>query len=610
MNESSNVSYTANNQSILNNYADKVSNKINVEPKYEPSYIWSVVSPYIPTWKDAGKGFGEAVSLTYGSGWSNKTIEFVVGKIFQGELKSVSRWSIEGLRQSIAGSAQKTFAEVAKVTITPKALPFITALSGIGGQLAMAGVVTLVGYVYNSYHPNQRAALGELSLDQLFTVDPETNCLRDAFGRLLTEKDMAAMFKASAKYTLIAELIKLCQEMDKFPEDDFQEASKELLENLVKNYCIERSDGSKVFPDGHIITQKDEDIINNGIEILLRVNLANEKKDIKKLVKLLSKHSILPMQDLKGSDLKSNEIIISAKKMPAVFKDEEDWKNFIIRGNDGSFYLYQDFGNKKRGQIIPALEMEKIFKQLAKIELIKEFEREQAMEGLIEDPSKHSILAHKLNQWDKEAIKEFLKKFLIQRESDQALVYFDGTVLGEEEAQDLLQKFALIPPTRKEKNREEKIASLIGQIGGHMPKDLFNQFIIECKDGQFVTRDGKLLSSDEVKFIQNELLKAEQGLEIEENSKIDINSKPEIEKKFQIIDDYIQDDLIKNGCININEGPAIEIELKPAIELENDQDVELQVMEVEDEQEIEEDVENEPEVEVASQQGKDARPNT
>jgi hypothetical protein len=309
----------------------------------------------------------------------------------------------------------------------------------------------------------------------------------------------------------------------------------------------------------------------------------------------------------KGSDLNSKEIFISAKKMPAVFPEGEDeWKNFIMCGKDGSFYLYKDCGNKKRGQIVPDSEMEKIFKQLAKIELINEFNQKKNLDGLMEDPSKHSILAHKLNQLDKEAIKEFLKKFVILRESDQALVYLNGTVLSNEEAQELLQKFALIPSTLKEKAREEKIEAMIKQIGSNIPKDLFNLFIFKCSDGQFVTRDGKLLSNEEVKLIFAELSKAESCIEMNEDyPKIEINLKPEFEIKFdQIIDDYIHDDLIKNGCISNNDGPEIEIKFKSVKELKNDQEIELQEkQEVQQEVEVEVEVEvqNEPEVEIRSE---------
>lgn len=278
------------------------------------------------------------------------------------------------------------------------------------------------------------------------------------------------------------------------------------------------------------------------------------------------------MQVFKGSDL-NNEIIISAKKMPAVFPEgDEEWKNFIMQGSDGCFYFYQDCGDKKRGQIVSDSEMEKIFYQLAKIEMIKEFQREQALEGLMEDPTKHSILAQKLNQLDKEAIRDFLKKFLIFRESDQALVYLDGTLLSDEEAQALIQKFALIPPTRKENTREEKIAAMIEQISSHMPKDLSNQIIIECKDGQFVTRDGKFLSNEEVKIIRDKLSFAERVMEMNEDQ-----PQPGFEIKFnQIIDIkddyYTYADLIKKGCLKIVEGPEI-FEL---IEVKNEQEVELQ----------------------------------
>lgn len=499
------VEYTANNRTVLKNYADKIARRFDVQPKEETNYLYSKISQYLPTWESAGKKIGESIGATHGQDWTNGTIDFVVEKIFQDKAKQASLWSLQGLKQRITGAAQKTVAETLKLTITPKALPVLTAFSGVAGQIALPLVVSLVSFAYKKamHDPEALKKLSPLSLDELFTVDLETNQLRDGFGNLLTSEDMLDIYHGTAKHALIGKLIQLCQEIDQNPND-----AKSLLQVLVNTYLIHRIDGKNVFPDGAPVTDADKAIIEEGINTLARNNPYKKKNKIRCFIKLLSKHSILPFEKLSLSNMDQG----GAKKMGTIFSDGEEWKNFIVRGVDGCYVVYNDCGDKKRGEIISHDEMRGILKDADRIEKVKAFEHKTELERLMLDPSQHAVLVQKLRLMDAESVRDFLKNYLVQREADEALVYLDGTLLEEKEKANLLKNLNAIPPRNNLKEREDFIRGLVKQVGGHIPKDLVNQYVISCQDGHCVLKDGSKIENEEADAIRAEFKRCEEAI--------------------------------------------------------------------------------------------------
>src|ERR1700730_18106149 len=114
------------------------------------------------------------------------TIDLVVRLFFQSQTQPASFWSWNGIKSLFFGATQVTFAETLKMTLTPKVLPYISLISGTMTAVALPTVICLVSLVYQKamFDPRKLQQLSNLSLDQLFTIDPETGRLRDAFGRL------------------------------------------------------------------------------------------------------------------------------------------------------------------------------------------------------------------------------------------------------------------------------------------------------------------------------------------------------------------------------------------------------------------------------------------
>ncbi|MBA2367551.1 MAG: hypothetical protein H0V82_00825 [Candidatus Protochlamydia sp.] len=498
------VEFTANNRIVLKNYADKIAKKFDVQPKAEPNFFYSKISQYLPTWESTGKKIGESIALTHGQDWTNGTIDFVVEKVFQDKAKQASLWSLEGVKQRITGAAQTTLAESLKLSITPKVLPVLTVFSGVGGQIALPLVVSLIGFAYKKamHDPEAMKKLSPLSLDELFSVDPETNQLRDGFGNLMTSEDMMDIYHGTAKHALIGKIIQLCQEIDQNPKE-----AKSLLQVLVNTYLIHRNDGQNVFPDGTAVTDEDRAIIEEGINTLARNNPSKKKNKIRCFIKLLSKHSILPFENLSLSNRNEE----GAKKMGTIFSNEEEWKNYILRSEDGCYVVYKDCGDKKRGELISHSEMKGILKDADRIEKVRAFEHKNELEKLMLDPSQLSVLVHKLRLMDAESVRDFLKNYLVQREADDALVYLDGTLLEEKEKTKLLKNLNAIPPRNNLKEREDFIRGLIQQIGGHIPKDLVNQYVISCQDGHCVLKDGSEIENEEADAIRAEFQKYEEA---------------------------------------------------------------------------------------------------
>ncbi|MBA2367529.1 MAG: hypothetical protein H0V82_00715 [Candidatus Protochlamydia sp.] len=453
------TNYTAQNQTVLLKYSEQIAKDFNVQPKEESSGLWNLVSSYFPTFGETGRSIGQNLALTYGQEWSNKTIDLVVGKIFQEEVKKIPAWSWEALKHRVSGAAQQSLSQGLQLAITPKALPILTIFSGVTGQITLPLVVNLVSFVYQKTLGNPEVVnkLGELPLEQLFSIDPETHRLRDGAGHLMTYQEMRMIFEGTAEYNLIGKLIELCHVIDKKPDEEIESTAKNLIKTLVKTYCIKRSDGSVAFPDGSVRTAEEKQTIKDGIAKLAMKNYRHDNKEIEALVRVLARHSIAPFENLSLADLNQ---LGSSKKMASVFTDENDeWKNNIIRGSDGQYFVLVDCGNKKRGDIVSADEMEQILWEAEGIKNQLKHARKLECQALIKDPSQYSVLVEKLNQVDASEVKEFLSEYLVKRELDGAMFHLDGTSVQDPDV--LIKKLDDIPKRSQLKERTKVIEDLV-----------------------------------------------------------------------------------------------------------------------------------------------------
>ncbi|WP_068470212.1 hypothetical protein [Candidatus Protochlamydia phocaeensis] len=506
------TTYTANNQAILRQYGEKITQCLNNNKTDEKSNsIWNSIYSYFPTSQSTGKMVGEHLALTYGSQWSNSAIDTVVSKFFQQEIVPVSTWSLAGLKQLVSGATQKTLSETLKLSVTPKALPYITLLTGVTGQVGLPVLVSLVSFAYQRTlgSPEKAKQLEVLSLNQLFTVDAETGRLRDAFGRLLTEEDMRDIFTGAAEYDLVCKLIQLNQEIDKKPEEEIESSAKDMLKTLTKAYRIKREDGVVVFPDGQLRTAEDKKILLDGINILRRVNPRFKTEEIHKLIQLLAGHSLLPIEKLTSEDAATiGQTNVTPKRMPTVFPEgEQEWKNYIVRSTDGCYFLSREVGGKAKGTIIPPEEMKKIFVELDRREFLLASSKTQKLSLLMGQADSHPALIEQLNQMNKEEIRAFFNAYIVQRLDNQELVYPNGTRMSKEDEQAFKQALSLLPSRNLPEKRKEKLESLVTLIAKHMPKekDAMNLPLIACEDGLFVNRAGYIFQPEEAKLVLDQL---------------------------------------------------------------------------------------------------------
>jgi hypothetical protein len=362
--------HTYENQAVLREYGEKIANRFGKQaPLVQKSSLWDRICGYFPTSQSLGYKAGSQLALTYGAQWSNSAIDLVAKHFFQTETKPLSYW--DKITSIFYGATEKTVAETLKLTLTPKALPYITFMTGTVGSMALPTLVSLISLTYQKamFDPRKLQQLSELPIDRLFTVDPETGRLRDAFGRLMSPEDMKDIFAGAAKYDLICKLIELCHQVDQIDADDdvLQEEIYNKVTTLAKSYMIERSDGQLMFPDGSICTEEEKEIIHKGISDLSRINPHHKAKKIRKFIRLLAKHSLLPVETLSLAE----EIGLkgSPKRMPAIFPPgEQAWKNAIIRTQDGKYLITQDIEGKKKGTIISKKEIPHILKELQAIQ--------------------------------------------------------------------------------------------------------------------------------------------------------------------------------------------------------------------------------------------------
>lgn len=498
--------HTHENQHILRMYGEKTVKKFGDQSVTQERHWYSFIIDRLPSSTTVGGIVGQGIGWTHGARWSNAAIDLVVSRFFQVETKPKSFW--ETLGSFFWGATETTVSETLKLAITPKAVPFIALMTGAVGAVALPAAVSLVTFAYNKVmnDPYKLQQLSKMSLDKLFTIDPETGRWRDAFGRLMSADDMKDIVAAAAKYDLIRKLIELCHEIDHMDkeDDEMQVESKKLLKVLVKSYCIKRSDGAVMFPDGSKRTEEEKLIIQQGINDLSRINPTHRAKRIHRMIKVLASHTMMPAETLSPADklTVNGKETIEPKRMPAVFPEgEQDWKNTIIRTSDGKYVISQDTGDKKKGTILSAKEMETIFDELQVIQNRLELEKQENLYQLMMQPKQHGAFVEQLNLMSGEEIKSILGSYVVQRQKDGQIVYFNGDIMSAEEFQKFKQSLALIPTRRDMKNRAKKLKKIVKQLGAHLPKDSeeSQSKLIKCQDGVYINHEGVSLHEFQVK---------------------------------------------------------------------------------------------------------------
>lgn len=509
--------HTYENQFILRAYGKETADNMINQEKPPSLGWWKWITNQLPTSHTVGYVVGTQLGVTYGAQWSNSVIDLVVSKFFQEKVEEKgSWWSWQGIKNVFWGGTEKTVAETLKLTLTPQALPYITIATGIAGSIALPALISLVSFAYQKamFDPRALRQLSKLSLDQLFTIDPETGRLRDAFGRLLSPDDVKDILTGTAEYDLVCKLIDLCHQIDqKDAEDDIlEEDTKKLLKTLVKSYTIKREDGKVMFPDGQLRTDEEKAIVRAGIADLARINPRHQKENIQKLIKVLAQHSIAPLETLSFDD-KQPQNKLPVKRMPSIFEGEQAWKNAIVRTSDGKYVIVQDVGGKKKGTIIAQADMNSIFDELKSIQK----GRREALHILVSQPKQHKNLVGQLNQLSHEEIKDFLGVYVIKRQSDNKFFFANGEVLSEKKAQKFQQALALLPTKREPTLRAAKLKILVEQVAGHLAQDkLWQRYhFIKCQDGTCLNQKGESLTEQAVKQ-QIEQLERQACLEIQQ----------------------------------------------------------------------------------------------
>ncbi len=482
---------TSNNQVVLRLIGNKIGEQYVGESK-EPT-LWGQISHYLPKRETTGKLIGKTVLQKHGQEWGDQTFEFAVSKFFEPQ-PGASIWDY------FYQIPQPKVADVAKLTIAQTVVPMMSLLAGIGGQLPLPLVTSLVGIVYDKvmHNPLEAQQLVKLELNELFTIDPETRGLRDAFGRLLTEKDTRDVLAATAKYHLVAKLLQMCQEIDKKydafkiaveesfddvltldslalsnperqAENKLREDVHSYVEALMKSYYIKRGDEVLVFPSGILITEKQQKRILEAMAVLESLNLTYSKTELSKAIHLLGEQSIFPMKHLQGDELKEAALSkpMMPLRMPSVFQDEDKWKNYIVRAEDGVYFLAEECNEKPAGLVISNNEMAFILADMAKIQAENDLKQLEELKVLLNEKEYEKLVDY-LNVLPATQICSFLRLQLVENKEKTELLYLDGQKVEAGMKQKLLKAIIITPTLKDLAVRKKELTFLVQLFGSHV----------------------------------------------------------------------------------------------------------------------------------------------
>ena len=543
MSSMSNINFTKNNQEVLKSYGEEITQKLGAKKvKQESSWGFGWISGYFTTTTAEKLGYtvGESIGWAHGAQVSNFAVDIVVSQFFKAP-EPVSKWSWEAFKRAISGVAEVSIAETAKLTITPKVLPVISVMAGTVGSIALPAAICMISQIYSRVMTAEESnELAQLSIGELFSVDPETGRFRDAFGVLLSEQDMKDVVNVTTQYDLVYNLSEALKQIDAIMGVNLQTVTAEELHSLIKSsgldlqsliedpsgfanlqkaqenkataiidtlldvYKVSVGDeGEIIFVDGSIMGEKEKAEIDEGIRVLLRSNPTHDEKRIKKLIKVVAKHASLPFETLSVQDkvqMVEEGKIRKAKRMPEVFKGENEWKNGIIRTETGKYVLIRDSGDRAKGTIISDDEMNTILDELDTIQKEKILEKKSSLNGLINQPKKRTELANKLNIEKTKEIQEFFKSFVVEKEDGTAL-YLNGKVMSKEEHDRFkLSLFEL----NLQNGRKNRILNLINLVNANFPQEKELAAIgISYENGKFSNDDGEF-TKEEVAFLLNQ----------------------------------------------------------------------------------------------------------
>lgn len=262
-----------NNKQILGSYAGRIySNHLIPHNliRQETSGFWNTIRNMMPTSWTVGSNVGWAVSLTHGGQASNYVIGQIAQRLMPVPAPQALTWG-ESIRRTLLGIEERTVEETARLVLTPRVLPLITAFCSTGGGITVMGAAALAGLLYNRIlgDAETKYTLDNLpDLDQLLKVNEDGNIV-DANGTVMTLRDLQDICQTINRYDLTCKL---------------SNAKKEEIEGIINGYLKDRV----TYLNGEKISESDEKIIQLAKERLMGNNPCNYSQEIENAINLLA----------------------------------------------------------------------------------------------------------------------------------------------------------------------------------------------------------------------------------------------------------------------------------------------------------------------------------
>jgi len=343
------------NKQILIDRANSNADKLKFKSPKKGNNFWDYVTSYFPDKEMVSTTVGKAVGNTYSQGISNTIVDRVVRGFFSPVRETTGVFS--GISNLFTRTVQNTAVESMKMGITPYLAPMLVPVVGglAGGTVSfgIGGIVLLLSSIYGDKDPKELEKLKDKPLNELIKYDPTTDTYSDAYGRVITSKDIQDLTRMVKEHEIICSLVGL---------------KRGEIQSFVENFLtqVELKDGTKVwaFKDGQILSPKKLERMKRFIEQMAKgQNFRVKEEDIQKFVSNIAKHSIVPsQQDETDAVIGTSYTKVDGKKTVV---------GYFIR-KTGDFvseeeYLHQKQHVRAMGKMNRLIEAVKLEKNLNKI---------------------------------------------------------------------------------------------------------------------------------------------------------------------------------------------------------------------------------------------------
>lgn len=276
------------NKTIIRNHGEEVlTDRLNPYFRYaslkafdsEPNQSWlgRVFSWFNP--RAIGETLGWAVGMTHGQEITNKAVGAVAGKIFEVPAptpQAATGWLgwFSGAKETIQVEAAKGAVEMAKLTITPYAVPVVVAGLTLAGGLAgyAAGLA-----IQALYAKCKNKKVEDLTLKDIDDVGQMVSKRGDKL--FVGDEDITDELKPLVKITHEYTICKRLLQLDKTKAVEFMES-----------HVITRKDGVRVLADGHILDKAETKHYEKALKLLNMNNLSSSSKALTGTIHLFAKH--------------------------------------------------------------------------------------------------------------------------------------------------------------------------------------------------------------------------------------------------------------------------------------------------------------------------------